>query len=116
VVEKKFNAISETWIEKGGVIKASSVILESSFTSLKQHKILIISSYPIPMPDKKIEDLKIRIDLLQDKIWANEDKIKRHIEYIASQVSKLKKLDLKIKQNKQKLEALEKKISKIKGG
>jgi len=65
------------------------------------------------MLHNKIEDLKIRIDLLQDKIWASEDKMKRHIEYIASQVSKLKVV---IKHNKQKLAGLEKKIIKIKGG
>ena len=44
------------------------------------------------MQETNIKDLKIRLELLQEKVWTNEDKIKTHLESILEQESELKRL------------------------
>jgi hypothetical protein len=59
------------------------------------------------MPDNSIENLNIRIDILQEKVWTNEENISRHIEWIANQESDLQKLKVIVKNNQKKLTQLE---------
>jgi DNA repair exonuclease SbcCD ATPase subunit len=84
----------------------------ASIAPLKWHKIIIYDNQLYEMPENTINDLKIKLDLLQDKVWTNEEKTNKYLRYIASQVSKLKKLKVLIEENKHRILKLEKNLDK----
>ena len=44
------------------------------------------------MPETMIKDLKMRLELLQEKVWNNEEKIGQNLDCIAKHESELKRL------------------------
>ena len=66
------------------------------------------------MPDGEIDNLKIRLDVLQENVWSNEEKISRNLESIAKQESEVFKLKTLTELLMQKLATLEKAIDQMK--
>ena len=70
------------------------------------------------MPETNIKDLNIRLELLQEKVWTNEDKIKTHMESILEQESELMRLRKLVEILQHEFSILEKDIVQLneKGG
>lgn len=66
------------------------------------------------MPETNIEDLNIRLELLQEKVWTNEDKIKTHLENILEQETELKRLRKLVEILQYEFSILEKDIVQLK--
>ena len=70
------------------------------------------------MPKSNIKELNIRLELLQEKVWTNEDKIKTHLESILEQETELMRLRKLVEILQHEFSILEKDIVKLneKGG
>ena len=70
------------------------------------------------MPETNIKALNIRLELLQEKVWTNEDKIKTHLESILEQETELMRLRKLVEILQHEFSILEKDIVQLneKGG
>ena len=66
------------------------------------------------MQETNIKELKIRLELLQEKVWTNEDKIKTHLESILEQETELMRLRKLVEILQHEFSILEKDIVQLK--
>lgn len=70
------------------------------------------------MSNKKLEDLKLMLGLLQERVWDNEEKVKRCMECNLDKEKKMREINTKIKVFQNKIEKIGKSLTKLllKGG
>ena len=66
------------------------------------------------MQETNIKELKIRLELLQEKVWTNEDKIKTHLASILEQETELMRLRKLVEILQHEFSILEKDIVQLK--